>query len=246
MKTWIVLPAYNEEIAIPLLFDALIETLTEIKQEFSIIAVNDGSKDRTGAVIEEYAKRAPVIPLHNNPNMGLAETMKRGLLEAVKRAGAKDVILTMDADNTHPAGLAVRMLRQIKEGNDVVIASRFREGAHVRGVPLHRKWLSIGASWLMRVLFPVPGVRDYTCGYRAYRAKAIKDLVGRYGSQFISERGFSCMVDILLRLREQDLVFAEAPLVLRYDEKPSQSKMRVLQTIFDTLKLVLRRRFSRS
>jgi dolichol-phosphate mannosyltransferase len=125
----------------------------------------------------------------------------------------------------------------------VVIASRYREGSQVRGLSLHRRFLSSGASWLFRIFFPTRGVRDYTCSYRAYRAKAMKSLVERYGREFISERGFSCMVDILLRLRERDLVFAEVPLVLRYDRKPGQTKMRIFQTLFDTLKLLLRRRF---
>ena len=54
------------------------------------------------------------------------------------------------------------------------------------------------------------------------------------------------MIDILLRLRERDVVFAEVPLVLRYDLKPGRTKMRVLETIFDTLKLLVRRRLNLS
>lgn len=243
MKLWIVLPAYNEEEALPLLLDALIEHIAEDQKNYSIIVVNDGSVDRTGAVAEEYAKKAPIIAVHNDGNKGLAETMRRGLMEAVARAEPKDIIITMDADNTHPAGLALRMSRLIREGNDVVIASRYREGSHVRGVVLHRRLLSFGASWLFRLAFPIHGVRDYTCGYRAYRASAMKHLVERYGREFISERGFSCMVDILLRLREEGLVFTEVPLVLRYDLKPGLTKMKVMQTVVDTLKLLVRRRF---
>jgi len=242
-KIWVVLPAYNEEKALPLLLDSLLESLSEEGKEFSVIVVNDGSKDRTGHVAEEYAKRAPIIALHNNANRGLAETMRRGLMEAVSKANPKDIIVTMDADNTHPAGLALRMIRSIREGNDVVIASRYREGSHMRGVSFYRRFLSKTASWLCRILFPIRGVRDYTCSYRAYRADLMKELVDRYGSEFISERGFSCMLDILLRLRECNPVFSEVPLVLRYDLKPGLTKMRVLQTIFDTLKLLTRRRF---
>jgi dolichol-phosphate mannosyltransferase len=241
-KIWVVLPAYNEEQALPVLLDSVVENLSEESKDFSIIVVNDGSEDRTGQVAEDYAKRAAVIALHNDGNKGLAETMRRGLMEAVNRANPKDIIVTMDADNTHPAGLALRMIRLIREGNDVVIASRYRAGSHVRGISFHRLLLSIGASWLFRIFFPIRGVRDYTCGYRAYRADVMKTLIDRHGREFISERGFSCMVDILLRLRECDLVFAEVPLVLRYNLKPGRTKMRVLQTVFDTLKLLIRRR----
>lgn len=245
MKIWIVLPAYNEEQALPLLLDSLVEAFHEDKKEFSILVVNDGSIDQTGKVAEDYSKKAPVVPIHNDGNKGLAETMRRGLIEAVQRANPKDIIIAMDADNTHPAGLALRMARLIREGNDVVIASRYREGSHVKGVSFHRRMLSGGAALLFRCFFPIRGVRDYTCGYRAYRVDVMKKLIDKYGREFISERGFSCMVDILLRLREEDLVFTEVPLVLRYDLKPGLTKMKVVQTIFDTLKLLVRRRLGR-
>jgi len=245
-KIWIVLPAYNEEEALPPLLDSLHGALTEEKMDYSIVIVNDGSRDRTGELIENFAKTFPIVPIHNDGNKGLAETIRRGLIEAVNRSKNSDVIITMDADNTHPAGLIFRMSRLLKEGNDVVIASRYREGSHIKGVSYHRRFLSFGASILFRVFFPIRGVRDYTCGYRAYRASALKKLIERHGESFVSERGFSCMVDILLRLREGDLVFTEVPMVLRYDQKAGESKMDVMQTVFDTLKLLIRRRFSRS
>ncbi|MGE0615208.1 MAG: glycosyltransferase [Bacteriovoracia bacterium] len=243
MKTWVVLPAYNEEKALTPLLDSLVESLKEEQRDFSIIVVDDGSADGTPQLLEDYAKRCPeVTSLRNDPNRGLAETIRRGLFEAVQRAGENDIIITMDADNTHPAGLALRMIRLIREGNDVVIASRYRAGSRVVGVPLNRLVLSWGAAVLFKLLFPIRGVRDYTCGYRAYRAKVIGGLIHKYKNEFISERGFSCMVDILLKLRQSDLIFAEVPLILRYDLKPGLSKMKVLQTILDSLSLLVRRR----
>ncbi len=242
MKIWVVLPAYNEEQALPLLLDSLIEVLKEDKREYSIVVVNDGSKDGTSAVSKQYGKSHPVVTLDNDGNKGLAETMRNGLVYACSLASEKDIIITMDADNTHPAGLMLRMIRQIREGNDLVIASRYREGSAVIGVPKHRVLLSYGAALLFRIAFPMRGVRDYTCGYRAYRADLIQKLMKAYGKEFISERGFSCMVDILLRMRSMNPVCAEAPLVLRYDLKPGLSKMKVMQTVFDTLKLLVKRR----
>jgi dolichol-phosphate mannosyltransferase len=75
------------------------------------------------------------------------------------------------------------------------------------------------------------GVRDYTCGYRAYRASTIKDAVTRYGDRLIEESGFSCMVELLLKLRRLGIRCYEVPLVLRYDQKGGVSKMRVIRTI---------------
>ncbi len=58
-------------------------------------------------------------------NQGLGATIRDGLKLAAENCADNDVIITMDADNTHPPGLVMRMVRQIQEGYDVIIASRF-------------------------------------------------------------------------------------------------------------------------
>jgi dolichol-phosphate mannosyltransferase len=103
--------------------------------------------------------------------------------------------------------------------------------------------LSYVAAMLFRFILPMDGVRDYTCGYRAYKAQLLKMAFAEYGSGFISEPGFSCMVDILIKLRKFDPVVEEAPLILRYDQKLSSSKMNVGRTVRQTLSLLIRRRF---
>jgi dolichol-phosphate mannosyltransferase len=135
------------------------------------------------------------------------------------------------------------MLALVNNGRDVVIASRFQSGAKVIGVPAARLLYSLGAKWLFQALFPIRGVRDYTCGYRAYRGYAIRQGFEVYGDQLISEKGFSCMADLLLKLRGLPLVMGEVPLELRYDRRGDGSKMRVLRTIRQTLFLMFRRRF---
>ena len=85
-------------------------------------------------------------------------------------------------------------------------------------------------------------MRDYTCGYRAYRAELLKEVL-RDDSDFISESGFSAMVDVLLKLRKKrdNLLMTEVPLLLRYDKKLSASKMNVQRTTLQTLSLIWRR-----
>jgi dolichol-phosphate mannosyltransferase len=94
----------------------------------------------------------------------------------------------------------------------------------------------------MRTVFPIRGVRDFTCGFRAYRASALHAAVSRYGDAFANQEGFQCMVDILLRLRTLDLVFGEVPFLLRYDRKGGESKMNVWRTATQTLRLLVERR----
>jgi dolichol-phosphate mannosyltransferase len=75
-------------------------------------------------------------------------------------------------------------------------------------------------------------VRDYTCGFRLYRAETLRTLIGVFGADaFLREQGFACMLELLLNLRELNVRVGEVPLVLRYDLKAGASKMRVLRTI---------------
>ena len=92
------------------------------------------------------------------------------------------------------------------------------------------------------MLFPTPGVRDFTCGYRAYRASALATASKAYGDSLFEFEGFQCMVDLLLKLRATGARFTEAPSVLRYDLKQGQSKMRIVRTATRTLHLLIKRR----
>jgi dolichol-phosphate mannosyltransferase len=236
----VVLPAYNEEETIGVLLERLDQAFAEAGLHGDVLVVNDGSTDRTAEVVRAYRGQLPVELLDLNPNGGLAEAIKAGLLAAVERSGRDDIIVTMDADNSHTPGLILRMVRMVREGSDVVIASRYQPGARVRGVPWHRVLMSLGAAVLFRVIAPIPGVRDYTCGYRAYRADLLRQAFGRYRQEFISQPGFGCMAEILLKLRSFDPIINEAPLILRYDLKHSTSKMKVMRTVKQTLGLLFR------
>jgi dolichol-phosphate mannosyltransferase len=113
-------------------------------------------------------------------------------------------------------------------------------------VPFLRKILSRCASILLIALFPIQGVRDYTCGFRAYDLGALKRAVAAEGPGFFDQDGFQVMVDILLKLRkEPDLIFGEVPLILRYDQKEGESKMDIGATIGKTLRLIVRHRTGR-
>ncbi len=239
---FVVLPVYNEEARIGQLLDGIDEELYDAGLHYRVIVVDDGSQDRSAEVLQERLARLPLEVHTHTVNQGLGATIRDGLQLAAQAAGPRDVIVTMDADDTHTPGLILRMVRMVHEGHDVVIASRYRSGSRVVGVPVFRRLLSYGASLIFRILFPTSGVRDYTCGYRAYRAAAIQTAIAEYGDEFLNQDGFQCMVDILLKLRRMDVIFGEVPFILRYDLKEGATKMRVGSTIGKTLALAVRRR----
>ena len=241
---WVVLPAYNEEKALGELLNRIDESLTEEGLAYQVLVVDDGSTDRTYEIAVEASATWPVIIERHVANQGLGATVRDGMLAVCEKGGDRDILVTLDADNTHTPGLIARMVRMIREGHHVVIASRYRPGSRVRGVPLLRRILSRCASLLMITLFPIQGVRDYTCGFRAYDLGSLKNAVAAEGPGFFDQDGFQVMVDILLKLRTQpDIIFGEVPLILRYDQKEGESKMDLGATIRKTLALVVRHRF---
>jgi dolichol-phosphate mannosyltransferase len=242
-SVWIALPAYNEQDALPPLLDAIRAALEPAGIPYGVIVVDDGSRDGTGRAASQASFHMPVELVTHEVNQGLAAALRTGLNAALARCGPDDVIVTMDSDNTHPPRLIAEMLTRIRSGSDVVIASRFQPGARVVGVPPSRNLYSQAARWLFQIMFPIRGVRDYTCGFRAYRADALRQATDKFGDALISETGFSCMADLLLKLRRLPLEMSEVPLELRYDRRGTGSKMRVLRTIRQTLLLILRRRF---
>ena len=241
----IVLPAYNEEGSISLLIEH-IRTIAKkhLPEKVAMIVVDDGSADNTVACVQALAD-SDIILLRHPKNMGLGEAIKTGMLHAINLSPDVDVVITMDSDNTHSPGLLKRMILAVEEGSDVVIASRYQPGARVVGVSRYRQLLSLGMSWMFRLLLPVPGVKDYSCGYRAYRAELLRSAFQKWDNQFISQSGFSCMVEILLKLKHLNAIMMEVPMILRYDYKKGKSKMNVRKTVLDTLALAWRERFPR-
>jgi dolichol-phosphate mannosyltransferase len=240
-KVRLVLPAYNEEASLFLLLESAGYVLAGMPDGGSVYVVDDGSTDSTADIVLTFAGQGVELISHER-NRGLHQAVRTGFVEALKDMEPDGVIVAMDADNTHHPSLIPHMLERIAAGADVVIASRFAPGGKMIGAPLVRRLYSLGARTLLSLRFPSCGARDFTCGYRAYRVATLRKAFDRWGDDFINVPGFACMLDILLRLHTLGARIEEVPLVLRYDLKESPSKLRVLRTIRNTLKLLGPRR----
>ena len=88
---------------------------------------------------------------------------RQGLRTAVENGNRDDIVITMDADNSHNPAQIPLMIKKINEGYDIVIASRYRKGSKIVGLSNFRKLTSFLAGSLFVVFAPIDGVRDYTC-----------------------------------------------------------------------------------
>lgn len=232
MTVRILLPAYNEEGALPRLLERLSDSAPAWGDEWTVTVIDDGSSDATASQAEAFASSMPLEVVRHGENQGLAAAFRTGLTHLCSTAEPDDVVLTMDADNTHDPVLIARMLDEVRQGSDIVIASRFVPGAKELGLSFRRKVLSRGARLVLAALFPMAGVKDYTCGYRAVRAGLLQGALAKYGDGFITATTFAATAEILLKLRSFAPRVSEVPLELHYERKEGASKMRVMRTVW--------------
>ncbi|MEH2434966.1 MAG: glycosyltransferase family 2 protein [Nostoc sp.] len=243
MSLFVLLPAYNEQESIRPLFKKF-QVLQQISNmDIRLILVDDGSKDATAqTAIEESQSLGISLKLVQHPkNAGLGQAIKTGFTTFLEISKEGDFLAAMDCDNTQPPELLIKMYETMIAGSyDIAIASRYRKGSKVIGLSKFREVMSYGASWLFRFAAHVPGVRDYTCGYRLYNRTFVSKLDIYYGDSLFTESGFACMIDLLLKAKALKPKIVEIPMVLRYDEKPSASKMKIIKTITRTLKVLFK------
>jgi len=224
---WILLPAYNEEDSLPKLLPKIACALAGHNQPYCIVVVDDGSIDCTPDLLEEYAQTLRVNVITHQINRGLGETERDGFEYIAAQCQPDDLIVRMDCDDTHDPEYVFALLEKINEGYEVVNTSRFRPGGGQLGVSAYRAVISWAANLFMRLAFHIPGIRDYSCGFRAYRGKVIQDAICVFGNNFIQLRGlgFTSTLEMIVKLHLLGCRFAEVPFVLRYDQKKSSSKM---------------------
>ncbi len=241
------LPAFNEAPNIDPLFARIARVRARVMPNLSVLLYDDGSRDGTAARARAWHGRdglcVRVIGLAENRGLGTA--LLRLLEDFAGPAcggqpGAAALAL-MDCDDTMDPLQLPRMWRLLaNHQRDLVVASRYRPGATISGVPLHRLALSQLAAFLFKSLHPVGGVRDYSCGYRLYRRALLQHAFARWGAELVAQRGFASMVEVLLKLAHLGARCAEVPLRLRYEQKRGASKMAVSDNATRLLRLAWR------
>ncbi|OGR95318.1 MAG: hypothetical protein A2902_05515 [Elusimicrobia bacterium RIFCSPLOWO2_01_FULL_64_13] len=242
----LLLPALNESRNIV----SLIESAGELARSgrlgpgvrVRMILVDDGSADGTGEAAGNVRGAPEVLIVTHPRTLGLGCAVRSGLARFLKDRPdpIEDCLCVMDADGSHPPGLIALMAEKLGQGAGLVVASRYAEGGKEVGVSVPRRIMSRTANGLLKILFPMAGIRDYTSGFRLFRAEAIERLSRKTGGRFFREDGFASTPELLLGMRSLGIRGEEVPLVLRYDLKRGPSKMKAGRTILRYLILMAR------
>jgi glycosyltransferase involved in cell wall biosynthesis len=163
----VVIPAYNEEENVPILYEKLKKVLDSLGEDYEIIFVDDGSTDGTYQRLKQLAEKDSRLKvIRFKRNYGQTAAMSAGFEHA-----KGDVIITLDADlQNDPEDIPI-LLEKLKEGYHVV--SGWRKD---RKDPfLSRRLPSMVANWLISKITGVH-LHDYGCTLKAYRAEVVKDL----------------------------------------------------------------------
>ncbi len=218
-KIFLLAPAYNEE-------DSLVGLLNRAEQFFQkglydleFVLVNDGSKDNTKNIFLDYNASFKKTLVDVPVNKGLANAFREGYAHVNEVICPGDVLVTMDADDSHNPFQVEGMLKLMDNGYNFVIASRFRQQAIIKGLSTFRELTGFMAGSIFRIFIGLDNVRDYTCGFRAIEASLFQRAYAHHQSNLIEEQGFSCAPVFLLKLSKFDMIAAEVPLVLRYDRQ---------------------------
>ena len=222
---WIFLPAYNEELALPKLLQKIKNGLAG--NLYRVVVVDDGSTDLTAQILKQFQLKMPLDVITHPINRGLGETERDGFEYIASHSQPDDYLVRVEGDDTHEPQYILVLIKKLEEGYDVVNTSRFQPGGGQLGVNNYRAFVSHAANIFMQLLFRIQGVRDYSCGYRAYRAQVIIDAVQIFGNYMVQLRGlgFTSTLELIIKLKMMGCRFAEVPFVLRYDQKKSGSKM---------------------
>lgn len=162
----IIVPVYNEEENIQLLYSSIKEVMDKTGYEYELVIVNDGSRDKTEEILNDLRKKdKKLVVISFRKNFGQTAAMSAGFDYA-----RGDIIVTMDGDLQNDPEDIPRLLEKIK---DYDIVSGWR--AKRKDPFLSRKLPSWIANW---IISRVTGVRlhDYGCSLKAYRKDVVKNI----------------------------------------------------------------------
>ncbi len=167
MKISVVIPIYNEEENLPLLYEELTGVMKSLACSYEILFVDDGSSDTSLTILQSLQESDPrVVVVQFRRNFGQTAAMSAGF-----DYSSGDVIITMDGDLQNDPSDIPRFLEKIEEGYDVVTGWRHER----KDKFLSRRLPSIIANKIISWTTGV-ALHDYGCTLKAFRREVIKNI----------------------------------------------------------------------
>ncbi len=162
----VVVPVYQEEASIPTVFPHFIRVLAGQRRRFELIAVNDGSRDRSGALLDQLAAGEPRLRvIHLARNYGQTAAMMAGFW-----AARAPIVVPLDGDGQNPPEEIERLCDELEQGGYDLVSGWRKDRKD--------SWLRTKISRVANGLIGrVTGVKlhDYGCTLKAYKAHMIRD-----------------------------------------------------------------------
>jgi glycosyltransferase involved in cell wall biosynthesis len=213
----IVIPAYNEGARIDRTLDRVLSCVQTQGWDAEVLVVDDGSRDRTAAIVQRWMEAHPRLKLVQNVgNRGKGFSVRNGLLQA-----AGEVVMFTDADLSAPMEEAELLMAAIADGADVAIGSRWmdrtRQTIHQ---PLYRRFFGRCFNWVTRMVMGLP-FKDTQCGFKAFKRPAAQVI---FRLQRIERWGFD--PEILFIARKLGYDIREVPVTWGHDERSRMSYLK--------------------
>lgn len=235
----IIVPTYNESKNIGPLLQQLLKVGATLNSNYSlkVLIVDDNSPDKTWAIVKAFRKKYPNIFL-------LKREKKEGLgaayLAGFKYAFAKikpDIIIQMDADLSHPPEKIPAFLKEIENGSDMVIGSRYIKEGGCKSWSLFRKIVSKGANKFGGLVLNLK-INDISSGFRCYKASLLKSV----DLNSIECKGYSFLEELLFLCKKKGAKIKEVPFLFvdRVRGKTKLTKKEMINFFVSIIKIRLR------
>jgi dolichol-phosphate mannosyltransferase len=233
---WLILPTYNEAENIEPLVRAVLPQLAGTGLDHTVLVVDDGSPDGTGAIADRLAEELEQVRvLHRPQKQGLGRAYLAGFRVALAE-GAK-LVLEMDADFSHDPADVPRLVAATGAA-DLVLGSRYVPGGGVEDWGIVRRALSRGGSAYARLLLGVP-VRDLTGGFKCFHRRVLETI----DLDSVHADGYGFQIELTYRTVQAGFTVAEVPITFR-ERRLGRSKMTAriaLEAVWKVPALRLRR-----